>query len=264
MRRGPRPYDVNSASAFAGVSLRKMLGAIFYPHKTLASLTAISAIGVAIGYPCYAGIRNLYRQLSAGRQNRSGEPTTPRAIGPRDILLTAARSQSCSVVDMRAGVTQVTTELVLPILRSDPLLFPIVIRDWGRDWEAGPIISAMNSIVANLSPGQRKRLALSKFCASDIANTMELALTLDRAIWRIAHDLNRRPVIIADRLDRYQREHHRHFLAKNGAWVTAAEIANKNLFWDLVGTRASCGDLHLLIVTSTDMLGAANSVYQPK
>ncbi len=233
-----------------------ILEAAGLPHWVL--LAIFAAAFASLGYLLWQS----YAKFEVASRLEVPDAFALRSIGPnllvgRDTyvseLAAAVKLNRLVLLDGESGCgkSALIAGGLVPLLQPGTPLLPVVIRDWGDDWERGPLAATLDALSSTLSEAERVRLGWTR--PPDLTADVEaLAADLDRRLGSISETLSRRPLLIADQFDDYQAQHRRLCVDDRGNWLKPDALANLNRFWRLVSTGLHDGSLHLLVVTRSD------------
>jgi hypothetical protein len=140
---------------------------------------------------------------------------------------------------------------VAPRLQAGGALLPVLVRDWGDDWVRGPLAATLDALYGALTEEQRGKIEWT--VPPDLAGKPPaLVAELTKRLNAVRDVLQCRTLVIADQFDDYQAQHHDNFHDGDGNWLTPAELADNNLFWNLIRKRLRDASSHLLVVTRSD------------
>jgi len=222
---------------------------------------------MALGLVAWILARSFLRFARASRVERPEaftlRPTTPESLIGRESdlqrLSECVRQYRLVLLDGESGCgkSALVSAGLIPTLKANSSLLPVLIREWGDDWERGPIVAALGALYEALEPSEREAIGWQK--APDLAaDTSRLVKQLAQRLRAVAEVLGRRPLLVADQFDDYQALHHGRFFDLDGNWLQADSLEKANTFWKLVASMLGEAGLHVLIVTRSDT--AAGSV----
>ncbi len=205
----------------------------------------------------YLKFRQSSRLEDASRFNLRA--TTRESLIGRDEdvdILVKMVSNNCIVFldgESGCGKSALAAAGVKPRLEAEQKFLPVLVREWGEDWEKGPLAATLDDLFSALKMEERRKLSWTT-PPNLTAPAAALAKELSARILAIFQVLGRRVLLIADQFDDYQLQHRKAFLTEDGIWRHAADLARANLFWHLVDTclKARNSPLHLLVVTRKD------------
>lgn len=151
---------------------------------------------------------------------------------------------------------------LLPKLRDDAAWLPLLVRDWGENWETDPLRSLVGTLFEEL--GEEGRNALDWRHAPDLAlDAPELAEILNQRVAQVLEILGRRVFLILDQFDDYQAIHRSRFLTTELTWISPKALVKKNKFWAQIHRSLKASHLHLMVVTRDDNANGLASVRFP-
>ena len=193
------------------------------------------------------------------------KPTGPDTlIGRADDLATLVNSVKQNRVvlldgESGCGKSALVSAGLVPVLKDGAVLWPVALRDWGDDWERGPLAASLDALFHGLSQANLEKMAWTS--APDLAGkSADLAVDLNFRLKSVFETLGRRPLLIADQFDDYQARHRSRFLDVESNWLPAAGIAKTNQFWALVNTGLTLGHIHMMVITRADMAAGLSCV----
>lgn len=193
------------------------------------------------------------------------KPTGPDTlIGRADdlaTLVTTVKQNRVVLLDGESGCgkSALVSAGLVPVLKDGAVLLPVALRDWGDDWERGPLAASLDALFHGLSQANLEKMAWTS--VPDLAGkSADLAVDLNFRLKSVFETLGRRPLMIADQFDDYQARYRSRFLDVEGNWLTAAGIAKANQFWALVNTGLTLGHMHMMVITRADMAAGLSCV----
>jgi hypothetical protein len=183
--------------------------------------------------------------------------TTPESlIGRADDLERLLRSVMRNRIvlldgESGCGKSALVGSGLAPRLQAGSALLPVLVRDWGDDWVRGPLAATLDALYGALTEEQRGKIEWT--APPDLAGKPPaLVAELTKRLNAVRDELQCRPLIIADQFDDYQAQHHDKFLDRDGNWLAPPELADNNLFWNLIRKRLRDASSHLLVITRSD------------
>ncbi|MFK7892457.1 MAG: hypothetical protein AB8B63_16685, partial [Granulosicoccus sp.] len=148
---------------------------------------------------------------------------------------------------------------LVPTFLSEQAFLPVLIQQWGDDWERGPLVVALDNLYKVLSSTEREQVGWT--VSPDLtADTASLSHEFNQKICALSQTLGRRPILIGDQFDDYQARHHSRFQGPAGEWLPPEVLERTNLFWGSVAQLLRDKQLHVLIVTRDDTAAGCASV----
>lgn len=191
-------------------------------------------------------------------------PDSPEALIGRTAhlqsLVKAVKEHRIVLLDGDSGCGKsalVSAGLLHSFAATDGLR-PVVIRDWGDDWVAGPVRAMLSGLYSAAVPADRDKLAWAAppdLAAASATLFSELQMCLEQ--WA-ASGLPR-ILLVADQFDDYQAQHRDRFIVE-GSWLSPGRLEASNEFWRLMALRVAQGQLHLLVVTRSDTAAGLSCV----
>ena len=247
------------SSKTAGDLMQRIGLPSYASYIALGAVLAIIVGWFAVGYRSYANASKIARL-----EKFNVEASTPDSlIGRKDDL-----NQLCDEVkrsrivlldgESGCGKSALVSAGLLITLSNEKSLLPCLIRNWGENWVAGPLASALDALHRAIPPDQVSGLA---WPSPDLARPVkDLADDLAARLKAAFEKLHRQALLIVDQFDDYQLQHRGDFIDKEGNWIDASALAQKNAFWAVVKQGIDDNQLHLLVVTRSDAAAGLVSV----
>ncbi|MCU7370355.1 hypothetical protein PEC18_05575 [Paucibacter sp. O1-1] len=170
-------------------------------------------------------------------------------------LVECCRSHSLVFLDGASGVgkSALVAAGVVPALRNDPQLLPVLISNWGRrDWLSGALTATHEALLRDLPENCRNLVRdFDRTSAQGLADLLHEAARLT----------GRTPMLILDQFDDYQIAFREAFLPPSTCtWTTPEELISRNPYWHELSRALQRGVAHLLVVTRSDMSAGLSSI----
>jgi hypothetical protein len=169
-------------------------------------------------------------------------------VGRRDdVELLANKCQRSRLVfligESGSGKSALVLAGLIPKLHAEKSLLPLVIRNWGSDWERDPVRGVATELKQRVGSE-----ALTDVKILDLPETPEQLADLLIPVWRTT---GRMPLLIFDQFDDYQTEHRSRFLVHK-TWISANELKKENAFWRTVSSLLEGDYINVLFITRSD------------
>jgi len=159
-----------------------------------------------------------------------------------------------------AADSKALDRMILPALQRASDVVTVQIRNWDGDWEAGPMLEALDALAAAAAmadgpSGERLRASAAvgewKRSADLVGlGPAQLAQDLEVRLRVLREDLGLRPVVIARDFDRYRTRHAPNFEPSPGMPISSADLRERNHFWGLMAGLVEKNAIHLFVATS--------------
>jgi hypothetical protein len=204
-----------------------------------------------------------YRRFARASRLEKPDAFVLRPTGPSDLigregdltdLLKSVKAYRVVLLDGESGCgkSALAGAGLVPTLQAQGTgLLPVLVRDWGDDWFAGPPAAVLGALWQALSHTERERLSWTQ--EPDLAAATEaLQAELVQRLSAIFSTLGRRPLLILDQFDDHQARHRARFVDSDGNWLRPQELIAGNPFWATLTQALRQDRLHLLVITRND------------
>ncbi|MDB5470271.1 MAG: hypothetical protein JWR84_1831 [Caulobacter sp.] len=154
-----------------------------------------------------------------------------------------------------SGKSALARHGLLPALTEGGDVLPVLVFEYGGDWDRGLANKTYLAVWNALNVDQRERLGIAGRPSVGTIDGPQVAALLRR----VATDLGLSPILIFDQFDDYQLTFRSQFLDAHRAWISADQLRDRNAFWRSIDLVRADHGLAIMVITRSDTSAGLHS-----